>query len=163
MSYLKRDILEYLFYHRYAPENFQPGPVSNPNEKRPEPPSGLEGLFGGLPRGGEFLSYKECQRTYKSDPDKQLLIIVADTAAYFRVAYKRVIDIVPMCIEHQYLAPFWTALRSNLDYEMELLGDKAAEKYKRYSREEPDLQENRNRLVRMKATLSEGLQIIGEL
>jgi hypothetical protein len=54
---------------------------------------------------------------------------LATTAAYFRVTYKRVIDIVPTCIEHQYLAPFWTAMRSKLDDELELLGDKAAEKY----------------------------------
>jgi hypothetical protein len=67
--------LEYLFYHRYAPEDVVPGPVRNSNED-PKPPSGLEGVFGGFPRGSESLSYGDCEVKYKSDPDGQFLIIV---------------------------------------------------------------------------------------
>jgi hypothetical protein len=127
------------------------------------PPLGLEQLFGGLPQGAPFTSLEEYEKLYREDVNRQLLDIMSYTGAYFRVAYKRIIDIVPMCIENQYILRFWDALRDDLEVQLGLVGDRAAENYARFAVEEPDLQENRERLVNMKAILSEGLKIIAEL
>jgi len=100
---------------------------------------------------------------YKQDKDIRVLEIVANTAAYFRVACKRVIDIVPMCIENQFLLMFSRVLQDNLENDLGLLSDDAAEIYARFTVEEPDAHEKRENLTSMKATISEGLKIIREL
>ena len=108
------------------------------------------------------MSLEEYEKCYREDKDKNLLDIMSYTAAYFRVAYKRIIDIVPMCIENLYILRFWEALR-DLEMKMGLYGDKAAENYAKFAAEEPDSQEKREKLVEMKAKLSEGLEVIAEL
>jgi len=160
---LKNQILVYMCQHRYRPNNHQQAGNVNSDQMKPAPPLGLTGLFAGLPREGQFLSLAEYEKQYREDKDKNLLDIMSYTAAYFRVAYKRVIDIVPMSIENLYILRFWKALRDDLEVKIGLVGDKAAENYSRFAVEEPDSQEKRERLVNMKMILWEGQTIIAEL
>jgi Dynamin GTPase effector domain len=133
------------------------------NQTLQPPPVGLERLFGGLPENARLLTSEELFQMYKQDKDIHVLEIVANTAAYFRVACKRVIDIVPMCIENEFLLMFSRVLEDNLEKDLGLLSDDAAEICNRFTAEEPDANERRENLASTKATISEGLKIIGEL
>ena len=147
--------------HRYFPQDDEQR-VADEKRRQP-PPLGLEKLFGGPPQLGKLMSLEYYDKRYLHDPDRKPLDIMSYTVAYFRVAYKRIIDIVPMCIENLYILKFWKALRDGLEVKLGLYGDKAAENYARFAAEESDSQEKREKLVEMKAKLSEGLEIIAEL
>ena len=165
MEYLKDRIQEYMCQHRYAILDHVPGPfddAQNQMARRP-PPVGLEGLFGPLPENAQILTSEEALQMYVQDKDGDLLEIVARTAAYFRVACKRVIDIVPMCIENRFLMRFSRALRDNLENDLGLFSDNAAEICARFTVEEPDAHERREDLSRMKTKILEGLKIMDDL
>ena len=164
MDYLRGRISEYMCQHRYAVLDVVPGPFNNPqNQTLRPPPVGLERLFGELPENAMILTSEELFSRYKQDKDAHVLEIVVNTAAYFRVACKRVIDIVPMCIENRFLLMLSRALRDNLENDLGLLSEDAAEICARFIVEEPDANERRENLTSMKATILEGLKIIGEL
>ena len=149
---------------RYAALDNLPFPLLNAQNQTPQPPPiGLERIFGQLPENGKFWTSEVLSQHYKRDQHSRVLDIVVYTAAYFRVACKRVIDVVPMCIENRFLLMFAKALRDKLEDDMGLLNDNAAEVCARFTVEDPDTNEKRENLTRMKATLLEGLKIIGEV
>jgi hypothetical protein len=86
--------------------------------------------------------------TYKAE-----LGIAADIAAYCRVAVKRAVEIVPMCIENEFLVAFGEELRRTLEKRLGLIGDSAAETCAKYAVEDRDIQERRARLIEMRDTL----------
>jgi hypothetical protein len=92
-----------------------------------------------------------------------VLEIIANTAAYFQVACKRVIDIIPMCIENGCLMMLSRALGDKLEKELGLLSEDADRICTAFIVEESDAKERRENLTSMKATILEGLKIIDEL
>ena len=115
MDYLRKRILEYMCQHRYAIADVVAGPFEDSqNQTLLQPPVGLERLFGELPKNAVVSKSEELFSKYKQDKDGRVLDIVANTAAYFQVACKRVIDIVPMCIENRFLMMLSRAWETNL-------------------------------------------------
>jgi len=164
MDYLRARISEYMCQHRYAIVDVVPGPFSDSqNQTLRPPPVGLERLFGELPENAVVLTSEELFSRYKQDKDGYVLEIVTNTAAYFQVACKRVIDIVPMCIENRFLMMLSRALGDKLEKDLGLLSEDAAKICAGFIVEEPDAQERWEKLAIMKATISEGLKITGEL
>ena len=149
---------------RYANTNVEPGPFSVDQNLAPLPaPVGLERLFGELSDGAQFWTSSKLFEFYQRDPCRQVLDIVAYTAAYFRVACKRVIDLVPMCIENQYLSNFATVLKDNLEFDLGVFSDGGAKICAEFTEEELDARKRRAELNKMKSTILDGLKIIGEL
>jgi Dynamin GTPase effector domain len=164
MEYLRARISEYMCRHRYANTNRVPGPFPvDPNIAPPPAPVGLERLFGEYPDGAQFWTSEKLFEFYQGDPHRQLLDIVTYAAAYFRVACKRVIDLVPMCIENQYLSNFGMALKDNLEIDLGVFSEDSREICARLTVEEPDARKRRADLNRLKSTILDGLKIMGEL
>ena len=144
--------------HRYHNADLPPAVAGN--QPLDLPPAGLEGLFVKVPGNLNRSTSEALFRFYQKDNDRYMLEIVANTAAYFRVACKRVIDVVPMCIENNFFSRFAETLRESLANNLGVLTDSAGEICARFTVEEPDAEKNRERLTRMKTTILEGLKII---
>ena len=103
------------------------------------------------------------QHLNETDPYKAELGIAADIAAYYRVAVKRAIDIVPMCIENEFLVAFGEELRRTLEQRLGLIGDSATETCAKYAVEDIDTQESRARLIEMRDTLILAKETLNEI
>jgi hypothetical protein len=91
------------------------------------------------------------------------LEIAAEIATYYRVAVKRAFDIVPMCIENEFLVSFGVELRNNLENMLGLIGDSGTDTCGRYAVENLDVQEKRAKLVKIKERLNMAIQIVNEI
>ncbi|KAJ7813927.1 P-loop containing nucleoside triphosphate hydrolase protein [Mycena olivaceomarginata] len=113
--YLKDYKAKFLTYYKAAREKqqnpvlaqaiktFKPGqaPVLD-SHNRPVPPTGIAQALSGL--AGIGLSAVSAQDLVKLLPPDRMdaaLNIMADVRAYFQVAYKRVVDNVPLAIDHE--------------------------------------------------------------
>ena len=96
------------------------------------------------------------------DPDEYQneLQLISGAAAYFRVVWRRMIDIVPLCIENEFLVTFAIELREKLVEDLELIGDSGMERCKKYAVEEPSLKEMKDSLMKMKDTLDMATEIM---
>ncbi|KLO07662.1 hypothetical protein SCHPADRAFT_945077 [Schizopora paradoxa] len=94
-------------------------------------------------------------RLNETDPFEQELIVMAEVSAYFRIAYKRIIDNIPRIIDHDFLR----ALDANIYEELSKgLGVGQSDAYTRaesYLREDPDIAATREELTRKKERLEE--------
>src|SRR5277367_2659894 len=88
------------------------------------------------------------------------LKLISSAVSYFRIAWKRMIDIVPQCIENEFLAAFTLELREKLREELGVTEDSGHEKCKKYAVEEPSLKETKDSLVKMMATLDKAMKIV---
>jgi hypothetical protein len=102
----------------------------------------------------------------QEDEYSKELEIIAGAAAYFQVAYKRIIDVVPMCIENEFLVGLGVALENGLDKSLGLVAKPAIEIEKvcaEYVEEEPALQQERKKLEETKKILIKALKITSEI
>jgi hypothetical protein len=114
----------------------------------------------------DFIIDEVCdalQKAALADQYTRELGIAADIATYYRVAVKRAIDIVPMCIENEFLVSFGVELRNNLEKMLGLIGDSGADTCVRYAVENLDVQEKRAQLIKMKDRLNMAMQILNEI
>lgn len=81
------------------------------------------------------------------------LQVMAEVRAYFHVSYKRVIDYIPLAIDHQFLFGFTTALQQCLIEKLGLGAAKAAERCAAYLSEEPNIVAIRRELLAKKERL----------
>jgi len=86
--------------------------------------------------------------------------LFSDAASYFQIAWKRMFDVVPICIENDFVAAFTVKLQERFREEMGLTDDIGREKCKKYAVEEPFLQERKDSLLKIKKTLEEAVKIV---
>ena len=65
------------------------------------------------------------------------LDVIATVLTYFDIAYSRMIDFVPMLVQHQFLIGFSVELRNTLHQKLELIGDKCLDKCNEYAVDDP--------------------------
>jgi len=88
------------------------------------------------------------------------LTLISGAASYFQIAWKRIFDIVPLCIENEFLVAFTLGLREKLREDLGVTEDSGREKCKKYAVEEPSVKEKKDSLLKMKETLEKAVEIV---
>jgi hypothetical protein len=98
-------------------------------------------------------------RIHADEYDAELEVI-SHVAAYFDIASTRIIDSIPQLFETMFASRFAQELEERLTIDLKLLGDGGVDRCKKYVRDEPDIQFNRDKLLREKKILKEALATI---
>jgi hypothetical protein len=91
------------------------------------------------------------------------LTLISGAASYFQIAWKRIFDLVPLCIENEFLVAFTLELREKLREDLGVTEDSGREKCKKYAVEEPSAKEKKDSLLKMKETLDKAVEIVRDL
>ena len=143
------------------------GPFAAPPSEPPSPipiimPDDIA-AFCRLAGRGYRVSPANMVKVHDPDEYQNELQLMSGAAAYFKIAWKRIVDIVPMCIENEFLVTFAVELREKLVENLGLIGDAGMEKCKEYAVEEPSLKEMKDSLMKMKDTLDMATKIMAEI
>ncbi|GJE98371.1 P-loop containing nucleoside triphosphate hydrolase protein [Phanerochaete sordida] len=103
------------------------------------------------------LKEEDLGRLRGVDPHEEQLIVMAETAAYFHVAYKRIIDNVPRVVDHDFLGEIARGLQGALVAGLGLGDAGAAERARAYLAEDDGVTAQRALLEQKRARL-EGVQ-----
>ncbi|KAI0079853.1 hypothetical protein K474DRAFT_477367 [Panus rudis PR-1116 ss-1] len=87
------------------------------------------------------------------DPYEQEMDIMAEVEAYFRVAYKRVIDVIPMTIDHSFLFSFSESLQNRLIEKLGLGSNNSEARCTAYLAEDPKVAAERDEVMAKKKRL----------
>ncbi|KIP02342.1 hypothetical protein PHLGIDRAFT_32230 [Phlebiopsis gigantea 11061_1 CR5-6] len=107
---------------------------------------------------GYNVTQGDLAKLQKEDKYDEEFIVMAETSAYFRVAYKRVIDNIPRVIDHAFLRAIVKELYPTLVTGLALAGDNAAEQAARYLAEDHQVRAERRHLTQKKGRLEEALK-----
>ena len=81
-----------------------------------------------------------------SDKYIKELEVIAGVLGYFKIASTRIIDVIPMFIEHEFLIGFSVELRKTLVTNLGLTGDNGVQKCLEYAADDPDIRDARVKL-----------------
>ncbi|KAK7679583.1 hypothetical protein QCA50_017293 [Cerrena zonata] len=103
--------------------------------------------------GHHNLSAEDLTQPAPHDDYEEELKLMADVQAFFRVSYQRIIDNIPMAIDHGFLTPFSHKLQTFLIEKLELSGEKAAERCANYATQDARTTAQREELLAQKTRL----------
>ncbi|KAH8117944.1 P-loop containing nucleoside triphosphate hydrolase protein [Phellopilus nigrolimitatus] len=95
----------------------------------------------------------DLQKLHGPDKYEQELILMAEVRAYFRVAYKRIIDNIPRVIDHEFLHKTRKSMQAALIKELGMGEHNSAQRAAAYLSEEPRYLVRREELLQMKDRL----------
>ncbi|KZT07896.1 uncharacterized protein LAESUDRAFT_811749 [Laetiporus sulphureus 93-53] len=104
------------------------------------------------------LEVEDLGKLNPPDEFEEELEVMAEVRAYFHVAYKRIIDYVPLCIDHMFLYNTSNSLQAFLIEKLGLGSSKAAERCAAYLAENPNIVAVRKELMAKKERL-ESVQV----
>ncbi|KAI0759256.1 P-loop containing nucleoside triphosphate hydrolase protein [Trametes elegans] len=114
----------------------------------------LKEALGALAKlGYAGLTEHDLGKLNAADEYEEELQLMAEVRAYFQVAYKRIIDYVPLTIDHNLLYAFSTRLHERLFERLGLGTANAAERCKGYVAEDPTVVATRDELMSKKRRL----------
>ncbi|KAI0087492.1 P-loop containing nucleoside triphosphate hydrolase protein [Irpex rosettiformis] len=114
----------------------------------------LKNVIEGLKRlGYAGVRPEDLQKLSPSDEYEEELALMAEVRAYFKVAYKRIIDYVPLAIDHELLYAFTDDLQFHLLSALGINGTEAVAKCAGYLAEDPDIVAEREELLSRKMRL----------
>ena len=114
--------------------------------------------------GVKFPKMSEIGQFYNEDPAQPLLSIICRATAYFPIASRRIIDVIPMCIENEFWIAFGRALDSRLATKLGLIGrTDILDVCAKYAADVPEVQKCRRKLMDTKKILEQALEILGEI
>ncbi|GJE97016.1 P-loop containing nucleoside triphosphate hydrolase protein [Phanerochaete sordida] len=122
-----------------------------PDEERKQ--AELEVLAGLAKLGYTNIDVADLGKLVPPDEYERELEVMAEVRAYFKVAYKRVIDYVPLVIDHEFLRAFADALQEHLVRQLGLGAADGAAKCAAYLEENPFVTATRDELTSRKARL----------
>ncbi|KIP02343.1 hypothetical protein PHLGIDRAFT_298819 [Phlebiopsis gigantea 11061_1 CR5-6] len=102
---------------------------------------------------GITANVNDLAKLHKEDQYEEELIVMAETAAYFRVAYKRVIDNIPRIIDHGFMRAVARDLHGVLVTGLGLSTEKATEQAAFYLAEDMQVRADRKSLQQRKEKL----------
>ena len=103
---------------------------------------------------------KQLARLHGPDQYEIELTVISDIWAYFEIASKRIIDIMPMLFEVVFARDFGRELCNVLTSDLKLVGDQGSENCVRYTRDAEDVHQRRMKLTEDKKILLQALQIL---
>jgi hypothetical protein len=110
--------------------------------------------------GYDIHSEKYLERLDDPDEFEAELIVISQVLAYFDLASKRIIDVIPMIFEKVFAQHFSDELAKSLTVELELVGERGLENCARYAQEEPAARAKRENLTRQRVILERALEVI---
>lgn len=111
-------------------------------------------------KGYKITDPKQLARLHPPDEYEPELTVISGVIAYFEIASKRIVDVVPMMFEVAFVQEVGNELRNSLSYALNLVGDQGAENCARYSRDDEDVHHKRNKWNEDKRILMRALQIL---
>ncbi|KAI0324482.1 hypothetical protein GY45DRAFT_1393054 [Cubamyces sp. BRFM 1775] len=99
------------------------------------------------------LTEEDLGKLNKTDEYDEELHLMAEARVYFQVAYKRVIDYIPLAIDHSFLYAFHERLRERLFERLGLGGPNASERCTGYIAEDPGVVAQHDELTSKKKRL----------
>ncbi|KZO95027.1 hypothetical protein CALVIDRAFT_187292 [Calocera viscosa TUFC12733] len=119
-----------------------------------------------LVRSHQYRNVKEADlpKLLPEDPYHQEITFMAETRAYFQVAYKRIIDNVPHAIDRNFIFPLARAIHEALISGLQMNTIEGAEKCREYLKENPHVVHKRETLHSTKKRLDRAkaeLRLIG--
>jgi hypothetical protein len=135
----------------------------NAAEDPPQPSAADHDLLSKLADRGYFLrNTAELVRLKPEDEFTGELSVIAAVLAYFNVAYKRVIDFMPMFIEHGFLFGFSVELQNVLLRDLGLIGENGWAKCKEYAVDDPEIEMAREELRVRSKILDDATNILNQ-
>ncbi|KAI0041017.1 hypothetical protein FA95DRAFT_1611344 [Auriscalpium vulgare] len=135
------------------PASATPSPPSLPAMKDP---ARLAKLLAELAEFGfSDLRGEDLKRLAKPDEYDTEMKVMAEVRSYFQVAYKRIIDYIPVTIDNKFLKGMAADIRTHLLEQLKLSAPDAAERCTRYLSEDPSVSALREELITRKATLED--------
>ncbi|KAH9946711.1 hypothetical protein B0H21DRAFT_693224 [Amylocystis lapponica] len=105
--------------------------------------------------GYKNLTKADLERLHPPDDFEEELEVMADVRAYFQVSYKRIIDNVPMTIQHTLNRALAQAMQNCLVAELHLGTSDASERLEKLLVEDPGIEAKRMELEKKRARLLE--------
>ena len=110
--------------------------------------------------GFKVKSFEQLARLHDPDEYEEELRVISDVYAYFKVAYKRMIDAIPMRIEQHFVHGFSERVRDRLICELGLVGEGGLQKCKMFAKDPPEIQGRREELLRQRDILNNASNIL---
>ncbi|VDB92372.1 unnamed protein product [Peniophora sp. CBMAI 1063] len=103
--------------------------------------------------GFHGLTVEDLQRLNPPDEYEREMVVMAYVRGYFKVSFKRVIDIIPMLIDLKFLRELSKQLQPHLLKTLNVGGDDVRDRFERYFSEDEDVIARRKELTQRKETL----------
>jgi hypothetical protein len=113
-------------------------------------------------KGYRISSTKQLARLHDPDEFETELKVVSEILAYFEIASKRIVDIMPMIFETRLPHDFEEDIRKALISKLGLVGECGLENCARYVVDEPGIRSKREVLNREKGILSKAFAIVSQ-
>ncbi|KAG8903486.1 hypothetical protein FRB99_003229 [Tulasnella sp. 403] len=129
----------------YPQQSQQPQYAPAPNQA-PEP--NLDNLISQLAQAGfPVNSMGDLERLFASDPYEEVLVVMAEVRAYWQVAFKRIIDILPLTIDEDFLCGIAQDTQDMLMEGLHLSAFDANKQAAEFLAEDPEIVEERDQLM----------------
>jgi hypothetical protein len=111
-------------------------------------------------KGYRVTSTKQLARLHDPDEYEAELNVISEVLAYFEIASKRIVDVMPMIFESRLAHNFEEDIRKTLASKLGLVGEFGLDNCLRYVVDEPDIRSKREDLNRQKEILSRAFAIV---
>ncbi|KAH8091801.1 P-loop containing nucleoside triphosphate hydrolase protein [Cristinia sonorae] len=103
--------------------------------------------------GHQGVKVEDLAKLHGNDPYEEELIVMAETAAYFHVSFKRLIDNIPRIIDYDFLHAIMKEIQGRLIGELDIGGEGAKERAAAYFAEDEQVGIDRKSLKSRKESL----------
>jgi hypothetical protein len=125
---------------------------------------GMDALLDILHSHGYNLkSSQDLSRLLQPDDYAAELRVASEVLSYFKIAKQRIADVMPMIYERSFVREFTDKSRKTLLAGLELVGEFGPENCKKYSVDDPVIEERRRKILQQEEILSNALRIISAL
>ncbi|KAG8941757.1 hypothetical protein FRC03_003997 [Tulasnella sp. 419] len=131
----------YLSKYKGARRRQQQGDSGNDEEREQKMREALAKL---TELGFSASSPEDLEKLSSSNSYEEELTVMAEVRAYWQVAYKRIIDVLPLSIDEDFICAIAAKTQEMMVTELGLSDTDATEKVRAYIAEDPELAEERN-------------------
>ena len=110
--------------------------------------------------GYHVSSAKQLARLHDPDFYETELEVISQVLAYFQIASRRIIDVMPMIFETVFARDFGDEIQKELTSSLKLVGDFGLENCAKFAREEREVQVKREDLNKRKEILSRAVMVV---
>jgi hypothetical protein len=111
-------------------------------------------------KGYKITDSKQLARLHGPDEYEIELTVISDVWAYFDIASKRIMDIMPMLFEVVFARDVGRELQNVLTSDLKLVDDQGVQTCERYTRDDEDVHQSRVKLTEEKRILLKALGIL---
>ncbi|KAG8885743.1 hypothetical protein FRB98_001655 [Tulasnella sp. 332] len=127
-----------------------PPPQQQPMMQQPQQQAqpNIENLLSQLSAAGyPVKSHSDLERLFASDPYEEVMVVMAEVRAYWQVAFKRIIDILPLAIDEDFLCGLEQETMDTLMEGLGMVGADNSARAAEFLAEDPEIVEQRDQLA----------------